>query len=171
MPGFSDQNLHLRATEWPHAELVPKDRLKAGRVTAQLAYGKDCSFILATRDAGYHSIPHVHDAEQLNYCLKGSCWVFVEDKGYFVEEGDVFRIPSGAVHWAWVTGDSELTVLEVHAPPLTGDPGVIEARVSLCASEEEDRAVRHICTEWPDGVDADRVEREFVGRAYSETQA
>ena len=149
-------------------ELVPKDRLKAGSITAQVAHGKNCSIILATRSPGYHSKPHRHSAEQLNYVLSGEAWLFVEDQGFLGGAGSVSRIPEDAIHWAWVVGDEPLTVLEIHTPPLTGDAPVEAGRVSLCTSEDEDGLVQHIPTEWPAGFDPDEIERKWVGRAYAD---
>ena len=159
--------LALPADAWPHVELVPKARLAAGAVTAQVAHGKDCSVILATRSPGYHSKPHKHAAEQLNYVLSGQAWLFVEDHGFLGGAGSVSRIPANAVHWAWVVGDEPLTVLEIHTPPLTGDAPVHAGRVSLCTTDEEEAAVRHIATEWPDDFDAAPIEEHWVGRSYA----
>lgn len=160
--------LAISATDWPHVELVPADKLKSGAITAQVAHGEECSIILATRSPGYHSIPHRHDAEQINYVISGEAWLFVEDQGFFGGPGSVSRIPKNAVHWAWVTGDEPLTVLEIHTPPLTGDGKVVNGRVSLCASPEEEERVRHIQTEWPRDFDPSEIERKWVGKAYSE---
>ena len=159
--------LAITNDEWPHIELVPKSQLKAGSVTAQVAHGKDCSVILATRSPGYHSKPHRHEAEQLNYVVSGEAWLFVDDQAFYGGPGSVSRIPAGAMHWAWVTGDEPLTVLEIHTPPLTGDGPVHKGRVSLCVSDEEEQAVKHIHTEWPE-FDPSPVEKKFVGKSFAE---
>ena len=162
------ERLAVDASMWPHLELVPADKLRAGAITAQVAHGQNCSVILATRSPGYHSIPHKHAAEQINYVVSGEAWLFVEDQGFHGGPGSVSRIPKDAVHWAWVTGDEPLTVLEIHTPPLTGDPKVRDGRVSLCVREEEEVSMQHIHTEWPQGFDAAAVERRWVGRAYGD---
>lgn len=158
--------LAIRAEDWEDVELVPADRLKSGAITAKVAHGQNCSVILATRSPGYHSIPHKHSAEQINYVLSGEAWLFVEDQGFHGGPGSVSRIPKDAIHWAWVTGDEPLTVLEIHTPPLTGDGKVVDGRVSLCTSDEEDATVEHIHTEWPQGFDAAAVEKHWVGKSY-----
>jgi len=160
--------LAVAADDWPHVELVPQARLKAGSITAQVAHGKSCSIILATRSPGYHSKPHRHAAEQLNYVVSGQAWLFVENQGFLGGAGSVSRIPENAVHWAWVVGDEPLVVLEIHTPPLTGDGPVKAGRLSLCLDEEEEALVRHIHTEWPDDFDPSDVERRWAGRAFSE---
>lgn len=165
-PDFS--KLAIAGDTWPHVELVPKAMLKAGSITAQVAHGKDCSIILATRSPGYHSKPHRHAAEQINYVISGQAWLFVEDQGFFGGPGSVSRVPVGAMHWAWVLGDEPLTVIEIHTPPLTGDPPVHAGRISLCTHADEEAAVQHIHTEWPDGFDPSDIERRWVGRSYAE---
>lgn len=163
--------LAIAADSWPHVELVPKAMLAAGSITAQVAHGRDCSIILATRSPGYHSKPHKHAAEQINYVLSGSAWLFVEDHGFHGGAGSVSRIPADAVHWAWVTGNEPLVVLEIHTPPLTGDDPVIAGRVSMCLTDEEEAAVQHIRTEWPSGFDPSEIERRWTGKAHADQAA
>lgn len=171
MPQTDLTRLAISPEGWPHIELVPQSMLKAGSITAQVAHGRDCSIILATRSPGYHSKPHRHQAEQLNYVLSGQAWLFVEDQAFFGGPGSVSRVPAGAIHWAWVVGDEPLTVLEIHTPPLTGDAPVQAGRVSLCTSDEEEAAVSHIHTEWPAGFDPAPIERRWVGHAFGEEPA
>ena len=159
--------LALTNEEWRHVELVPAGRLEAGAITAQVAHGASCSVILATRSAGYHSKPHTHAAEQINYVISGEAWLFVEEQGFFGGAGSVSRIPAGAVHWAWNTGSEPLTVLEFHTPPLTGDPKVRDERVPLGLTPEELEMVRHVHTEWPDDFDPKPVEKRWVGRHHT----
>jgi quercetin dioxygenase-like cupin family protein len=163
-PDYS--KLALKPEDWPHIELVPKSMLKAGNVTAQVAHGKDCSIILATRSPGYHSKPHRHNAEQINYVLSGKAWLFVEDQGFYGGEGSVSRIPAGAIHWSWVLGDEPITVIEIHTPPLTGDAPVYAGKISMCLTPEEEAMVKHIPSEWPDDFDPSEIEKRWVGRAY-----
>jgi gentisate 1,2-dioxygenase len=119
--------------------------------------------MVATRQPQYHSKPHRHDSEQLNYVLQGELYVFVDDDGFVAREGDVFRIPRNAVHWSWVQGTKPCVLLEMHAPPLIGDPGVTETAVALLSDAERD--VRGIGSEWPSDIDHDAVERRVMSRA------
>lgn len=89
-----------------------------GHMETRMVYGKEASLMVATRPAGYHSRPHIHDCEQMNYVVDGEIWVFVEDKYFLVKAGDFYRVPAMAVHWGWNRSDKPVTIVEVHAPPL-----------------------------------------------------
>lgn len=133
----------------PVAALLPKRVLKGGSVGAQIVYGEDSSVMVATRAPGYHSTPHSHDAEQMNYVLQGELFIFIEDDGFLARKGDMFRIPRNAVHWSWVQGKTPCTLLEVHTPPLIGKPVKVSQTVGLFArGEGKDRVVK-VPTEWP----------------------
>jgi quercetin dioxygenase-like cupin family protein len=90
--------------------------LKGGGMTTFHVYGRDSSMMFATRSAGYHSRPHIHQAEQLNYVIDGEIWVFIGDEAYHVRKGDFLRIPSMAVHWAWNRSDRDCVFLQSFAP-------------------------------------------------------
>lgn len=74
-------------------------------VTTQMAYGNDSSIMVATRPPGFHSKPHYHDSEQLNYVADGEMWIFIGEEGFPLKKGDFFRIPRNAVHWSWNRSD------------------------------------------------------------------
>jgi quercetin dioxygenase-like cupin family protein len=86
-------------------------------MSAKVVRGNECSLMLATRPGGYHSRPHIHDTEQMNYVIDGEIWVFVDDQFFLVQAGDFYRVPAMAVHWGWITSDKPCTILEVFAPP------------------------------------------------------
>ena len=142
--------------------LVPAAHLSGGSIGAKIAYGKDASIIVATRQPGYHSKPHLHDAEQLNYVLEGELYVFIDDTGFLVKRGDLFRVPRNAVHWSWVQGTTPCVLLEVHAPPLIGDPGITDTAVALMTDAEKSTGVAGIGSEWPHDVDQASVERRVM---------
>ena len=83
-------------------------------------YGNECSLMIATRRPGYHTKPHQHESEQINYVLDGEIWFFVKDKGYLCKKGDFHRIPANTVHWAFNRSDKDATVAEAHSPGLIG---------------------------------------------------
>jgi quercetin dioxygenase-like cupin family protein len=85
------------------------------------AYGNECSLMIASRAPGYHTTPHVHESEQLNYVQEGEIWFFVEDQGFHCKQGDFQRIPANKVHWAWNRSDKDAVVVEAHAPGLVGE--------------------------------------------------
>jgi quercetin dioxygenase-like cupin family protein len=84
------------------------------------AYGNECSLMIATRAPGYHTKPHMHESEQINYIIEGEIWFFVEDKGFYCKKGDFQRIPANKTHWAWNRSDKDAMVAEAHAPALIG---------------------------------------------------
>lgn len=90
--------------------------LKGGGMKTFHIFGQDSSMMLATRSAGYHSRPHIHRAEQLNYCVEGEMYIFIEGKPFHVRKGDFLRIPSMAVHWAWNRSDGDCTIVQSFAP-------------------------------------------------------
>ncbi len=152
-------------TDIPETVLVPAKHLTGGSVGAQIAYGREASLMVATRQPGYHSKPHRHDSEQLNYVLAGALYIFVDDGGFLARTGDVFRIPRNAIHWSWVQGHEPCVLLEVHSPPLIGDPGVRDTAVALIGEDEPRSGIAAVGSEWPSDVDRDSVERRVMGAA------
>ncbi|HTH96453.1 MAG TPA: cupin domain-containing protein [Stellaceae bacterium] len=82
-----------------------------------LVYGQDSALAISLRNGGYHSSPHIHDYEQINYIQEGEMWFFVHDKGYHVKKGDFLRIPRNAIHWSWVKTEEPCLCHEVFCPP------------------------------------------------------
>lgn len=144
--------------------LLPPEMIDSGRAGAFVAYGQNASVIIASRDAGYHSKPHRHAAEQINYLLSGEAWVFIEQEGFLMKPGDILRIPADTVHWAWVRGASEASVVEVHTPPLTAD--YAEGRVSLLTTAVEEGRVQHVGNQWVEDFDWRAVEQRVAGACY-----
>jgi mannose-6-phosphate isomerase-like protein (cupin superfamily) len=128
----------------------PADKLKGGSLTAQMVFGSDTSLMFAERETGYHSMPHYHDAEQMNYVVDGSIWIFIEQDGILAVKGDIVRIPRNAVHWAWAREPGGCVLFETHTPPLIGDAKMKAGAVSLLAADEDRArvvAVENIFTE------------------------
>jgi mannose-6-phosphate isomerase-like protein (cupin superfamily) len=146
----------------PETLLVSAKHLSSGSIGAKIVYGMDASMIVATRQPGYHSKPHMHDAEQLNYVLAGELYVFIDDGGFLVKEGDLFRVPRNAVHWSWVQGTKPCVLLEMHAPPLIGDPGVADTAVALMHGTEKDADMVRVRSEWPADVEHAAIERRVM---------
>lgn len=136
---------------------------------SQRVHGIETSIMFAERGPGYHTRPHTHDAEQINYVLSGEIWFFVEDHGYRCRPGDLMRIPRNKVHWAMVreTANEHAFVIESHSPPLPGNTE--EARktaVPLLGPGEElvegQFAVNHVFEMDPEKV------QEIEARALAE---
>lgn len=148
----------------PETNLVPAKYLSGGAIGAQIAYGRESSIMVATRQPQYHSKPHAHDSEQLNYVLEGELYVFVGDGGFLARKGDVFRIPRNVVHWSWVQGTTPCVLLETHTPPLIGDPGVTDTARALIADGETDEGIVAVASQWPADFDRDAIERKVMQR-------
>ena len=156
--------LRVSLADVPETVLVPRRHLSGGSVGAQIAYGRDMSIMVATRQPGYHSNPHRHEAEQLNYVLAGELYVFVDDDGFLARTGDVFRIPRKATHWSWVQGETPCLLLEAHSPPLTGDPGVTDTAAALMPDRERKALAAGVQSEWPTDFVRDAIERAVMQR-------
>jgi quercetin dioxygenase-like cupin family protein len=85
---------------------------------SQKVHGTDTSLMFAERAPGYHTSPHRHDCEQMNYIVSGEIFFFVDGRGYRCRAGDIMRIPRNKVHWAWNRGTETAVVFESHSPPL-----------------------------------------------------
>jgi quercetin dioxygenase-like cupin family protein len=111
--------------KWDDVEIaVPKKTkyTQGNNLFNKKAYGNELSLMYATRSAGYHSFPHSHDAEQLNFCLEGEIWIFVDEEAHLLTKGDFHRVPRNAIHWAWNRSDKDIILLEAHTPPLIRFP-------------------------------------------------
>ena len=84
--------------------------------------GQSANLMVAHRPPGYHSRPHAHDAEQINYIAEGEVWFFVGERGWHLRQGDFFRVPRGAVHWMWNRTNRPLVLIEAHSPSMADDP-------------------------------------------------
>ena len=94
-------SLHVKAKDVPERKVVRTGVEGEGAMVVRRGYGNECSLMYATRAPGYHTTPHQHEAEQINYVLEGEIWFFVEERGFLCKAGDFHRIPSHKIHWAW----------------------------------------------------------------------
>jgi quercetin dioxygenase-like cupin family protein len=167
MPNQNTQSpLHRALADIPETNLFPKKYLAGGSIGAQIAYGLESSMMVAVRQPQYHSRPHSHDAEQLNYVIQGELYVFVDDSGFLAKEGDIFRIPRNAVHWSWVQGTVPCVLLEAYTPPLIGDEGVTDTAVALLGPAETAAGITQVPSIWSHGVDQAAVERTVAGALH-----
>jgi mannose-6-phosphate isomerase-like protein (cupin superfamily) len=153
-------SLHAKAADVKEGENVLQ--IRGGSMSTKMVYGNDCNLMVATRGAGYHSNPHRHDCEQLNYVMSGEVWVFVDNDAFLMQAGDFSRIPRNALHWAWNRGTEDCVLLEVHAPAC--DPLVRKNALGLYAEGEKpdlSTAVDTIRT----GDSPDAAERKVFGDA------
>ncbi|HZA56968.1 MAG TPA: cupin domain-containing protein [Candidatus Udaeobacter sp.] len=112
--------LHVKAENVPERKVVRSAAEGKGWMAVKRAYGNECSLMHAVRAPDYHTTPHAHLAEQINYVLEGEIWFFVEDKAFQCKKGDFQRIPAHKIHWAWNRSDADAVVVEAHSPALVG---------------------------------------------------
>jgi uncharacterized RmlC-like cupin family protein len=110
-----------------------------GGLSTQMVYGVGGSLLWAERPAGYHSTPHIHASEQLNWVIDGELWFFVEARGFVARRGDFFRIPEMLVHWAWNRSEQPCQVVEAHFPGMQHDPMMGDSPVALFDETETAR--------------------------------
>jgi len=132
--------LHVKSTDVPQRKVTRTAGEGEGAMIVQRAYGNECSLMYAVRFPGYHTTPHAHDAEQINYVLEGEIWFFIEERAFHCKKGDFHRIPGGKIHWAWNRSQADTIVVEAHAPGLVGGKQQ-EGSVALF-DEGEKRQVR-----------------------------
>lgn len=112
--------LMARWDEVPDSTPIAKEDLTGGERSTKRIYGIEASLTVALLSAGYHSRPQIHNCEQVSYLAEGELWIYADEKGYRLLQGDFFRVPQGAVHWVWNRAQSRSVVIESHAPPLIG---------------------------------------------------
>jgi quercetin dioxygenase-like cupin family protein len=136
-------------------------------LTAKQVFGTETSLLFAERAPGYHTKPHRHDSEQMNYIVAGEIWFYVDGHGYRCRPGDVMRIPRNKPHWAWNRGSEMAVVFESHSPPLIGTREALwKEPKALLAPDEPIESVRYAYNEL---VDTDPAEvARIEERAFEE---
>jgi gentisate 1,2-dioxygenase len=119
--------------------------------------------MIASRAPGYHTTPHVHESEQLNYIQEGEIWFFVEDQGFQCKQGDFQRIPANKVHWAWNRSEKDAIVIEAHSPGLVGLKAANGA-VALFDDGEAPQCRKPGINEFV-SFDAASIEKKYFGRS------
>ena len=77
----------------------------------------------ATFPAGYRSVPHAHESEELAQLIEGELSVFLDGLEFKLREGDFIRVPALAVHWKRNHSAGPAVLLELHNPPRGGGNG------------------------------------------------
>ena len=72
--------LHVRSEEMRDGSIVVD--ADQGGLSTRSVYGNQVSMTVATREPGYHSIPHYHAIEQLTYVVSGQTWMFIGEHGF-----------------------------------------------------------------------------------------
>src|SRR5574341_1011545 len=72
-------SLHVNAKDVPERKVDRTGVEGEDAMFVRRGYGNECSLMHAVRAPGYHTTPHVHESEQINYVLEGEIWFFVEE--------------------------------------------------------------------------------------------
>lgn len=143
------QKYYAKKDDLPIRRAMPSAAVRQDMILAtQRVYGMENSIMFAERGPGYHTRPHRHDCEQMNYVVSGEIWFFVDGEGYRCRKGDIMRIPRNKVHWAYNCGSENAVLIESHCPPLIGNHA--EARstaVPLLGADEDVGAVKYVVNE------------------------
>jgi quercetin dioxygenase-like cupin family protein len=129
-------SLYRSANEVP--EVLVDMKVSGGVLSTKQVFGLESSLMVARRSAGYHSKPHVHDSEQLNYVAEGEIWIYVEEHAYLLKAGDFLRVPRLAVHWAWNKSSESVLLFESHTPGLDILPRDQTAQLLDAGESEKD---------------------------------
>jgi quercetin dioxygenase-like cupin family protein len=104
----------------------------AGKLTSKCVHGLKHNMTIATRKGSYHSAPHLHNAEQLHFVVRGDIDIYRDDHGFSCKVGDFNVVPPNRPHWAHVTSDEDNILLQAHSPVL----GSAANRKALLKDEE-----------------------------------
>jgi quercetin dioxygenase-like cupin family protein len=109
----------------------------AGKLTSKCIHGLEHNMTIARRRGGYHSVPHIHDAEQLHIPIKGDIDIFTSEAGFACKEGDFNIVAPNIPHWAEVSSEDDNVLLQAHSPVL----GSAANRKALLTEEERAQGV------------------------------
>jgi quercetin dioxygenase-like cupin family protein len=167
-PNYRVNRRDVKMTEKVAQAAVGNSVLKTQKV-----YGTETSIMFAERASGYHTSPHMHDCEQMNYVVSGEIYFFVDGRGYRCKAGDVMRIPRNKVHWAWNRGRDVAVVFESHCPPLTGTIHGRGDAVPLLGPDDDESKIQHmanILVKMPQ-AEIDDIERRAIAEEEGQQAA
>lgn len=90
----------------------------AGKLTTKCIHGLRHNMTVARRRGGYHSMPHMHEAEQIHHVVQGEISIFTPEAGFLCRRGDFNIVPSGVPHWSIVPDGEDNILLQAHSPVL-----------------------------------------------------
>jgi quercetin dioxygenase-like cupin family protein len=135
----------------------------AGKLTSKCIHGLEHNMTIARRKGGYHSAPHIHDAEQLHIPIRGDIDIFTSEAGFACKEGDFNIVHPNTPHWAEVRSKDDNILLQAHSPVL----GSATNRKALLTEEERAQPVFTVfnMTPWRE-QDIMKVEEAHRKRMY-----
>ena len=151
----------------PEINVKPEDPENVASFVVRMVHGTETSLMFADRGPGYHTKPHYHDSEQINFVLSGEIWFFVDGYGYFCAKGDIMRIPRNKIHWAWNRSGESCTLFESHSPPLIPGDNVKDKVVPLLASDEDPATINAVTNirDPYDQAEVDAIEARAIAEA------
>ena len=90
--------------------------------------GHDVMVVKVKGEFNWHSHP---DTDDLFLVLKGSVTIRLRERDVFLQEGEMFVVPSGVEHCPVAEEEAELLVIEPHGTPNTGDPSTSAKKVVI----------------------------------------
>src|ERR1700675_5076484 len=164
-PNYRVNRATVKMTEQVAQAAVGRSMLRSQKV-----YGTETSIMFAERGSGYHTRPHMHDCEQMNYIVSGNIYFFVDGRGYQCGPGDVMRIPRNKVHWAWNRGAETAVVFESHSPPLRDRGG---DAVALLGPDDDAAKIQHMSNMLVkmDQAEIDRIEARGIAEEEGQQAA
>ena len=64
-------SLHVKSQDVLQQKGIRTGAEGEGSMISVKGYGNECSLMIASRAPGYHTTPHLHESEQLNYIQEG----------------------------------------------------------------------------------------------------
>jgi len=80
-------SLHVKSQDVPERKVVRTGVEGEGAMVVRRGYGNECSLMWATRAPGYHTTPHAHEAEQINYVLKAKSGSLSRNTAFSAKRG------------------------------------------------------------------------------------
>ena len=161
-------NYRVQKSLLPTRRAPPSSAANEGVIlSSQRCHGVETSIMFADRGPGYHTRPHQHDAEQMNYIVSGEIWFFVDGHGYRCRAGDIMRIPRNHVHWAFNRSNEHVTIIESHCPPLIGNNAEARKTAHALLGADENMADVNCVVNHVIPMDASKI-AEIEAQAFAE---
>lgn len=101
-----------------HAVLRLLNNYSVHQVVSGKFDGRKLEGIILKIAPGTDLDPSSHSGEELHYVIQGSPIVYIEDKQYELEVGEIIHFPSTLKHKIKNVGEEEVIILSVLTPPI-----------------------------------------------------
>ena len=92
-------------------------RILSVKATPENATAEKMSVGVSVLPAGFETVPHSHEAEELAHVLSGSGAIVIDGVSYPVAPGDIVLTPSLSVHVTIAGPEEPLVIWWIYAPP------------------------------------------------------